>query len=440
MNTATTEISETRRRVTVSILSNQISKEENSLVKEFAKSVKIPGFRQGKVPSNLIKKRFTKELGYELHRKLITATYQKALDSIDEEVFSMVEMGEISVDTGKDSEVEVTFDVIPNFELPTYKGLNLEVGTIEVQTKEVDEKLELIQNQRSSYEVIEGREVQKGDFVRCSYTGTIGEQLVADIVPNNPIYGSQKGTWEEAGAESTPGVSAVVQGIIGMSVNETKSFEETFAQEFDIEQLAGKTVSYSVSVEEIRERVKPKLDQDFFKEFEVNSLESLRNKVKSDLYAEKEVLKKNRQRVELLEKISESLSFPIPESALETELKIVTQKKTMDLIQSGKSKEEIEFQKGKIIEEARPNAERSVRQQLLLKKISKVEKLEINQQEMAQYAYQEAYRMRISPEEFIKNLKKDQSRLQKLQQNILNIKAMDLIVKEAKVLEPVHSK
>ena len=440
MKTATTDINETRRKVTVSILSNETTEQEKSLVKEFAKSARIPGFRPGKVPESLIKKRFIKELNQQLHTKIVTTAYQKALDSIEEEVYSMVKMGEVSIASEKDTEVEIIFDIVPSFDLPVYKGLEIEAEKIDVLQEEIDEKLELIENQRSSYEVIKGRNIEKGDFVRCSYIGTIDEKLVSEMVPNNPIYGSQKGTWEEAGSESAPGVPAIVKGLVGMSTNETKSFEETFAEKFHIEQLAGKTVSYSVTVEEIRERVKPTLNQDFFKEFEVDSLESLRNKIKSDLHAEKEVLNKNKQRVILLEKISESLTFPVPLSALEAEIKSITQKESMNLLQSGKSKEEIEDQKEKLIEDARPKAEKSVRQQLLLKQIAKIEKLAINQQEMAQYAYQEAYRMRIPAEEFIKNLKKDQSSLQRLQQNILTIKAIDLIVNEAKVLEPVHPK
>ena len=440
MNTVTTDINMTRRKVTVTILASETSNHENSLVKEFAKSARIPGFRPGKVPQSLVKKRFNKELSDELHRKLVTSAYQNALDAIKEDVYSMVEMGEVSIAVDKDTEVEIIFDVIPSFDLPVYKGLEVEKDKLDVQQKEIDEKLELIQNQRASYEAIKSRNIRKGDFVRCSYTGTIGDQLVSEIVPEKPIYGTQKGTWEEAGSESAPGVPAIVKGLVGMSVDDTKSFEETFDQEFEIEQLAGKTVSYSVTVEEIRERVKPKLNQDFFKEFEVNSLESLIDKIKSDLYVEKEGLNKNKQRATLLERISEPLSFPIPESALEAEIKSISQKEMMDALRSGKSKEEIELKKEKIIEDARPNAEKSVRQQLLLKKIAKTENLEINQQEIAQYAYQEAYRMRIPPEEFIKNLKKDQSSLQNLQQNILTIKALDLIVDESKELESVHSK
>ena len=115
MNILSSDINKTRRKITVSFDSSEICSEETSLLKEFSKAAKIPGFRPGKVPESLIRKRFSKEIADELKRKITSSAYKEALGAIEEEVLTVVEMDKVSLLSGKGTEIGITFDIIPSF-------------------------------------------------------------------------------------------------------------------------------------------------------------------------------------------------------------------------------------------------------------------------------------------------------------------------------------
>ena len=128
-----------------------------------------------------------------------------------------VDPGEL--DPKSPATVEVTIDVEPDFELPEYEKFELDIQPIEINEDDVANELQSLCDQRASFEVVE-RKAEKGDYVKCSYEGKMGEVLVAELVPDKPMYGKQSNTWEEAGQEKGLGVDAIAQAIIGMAKNE----------------------------------------------------------------------------------------------------------------------------------------------------------------------------------------------------------------------------
>ena len=129
----------------------------------------------------------------------------------------------------------------------------------EASDEEVAKMLDQILSQRAGHNVAE-KAAEKGDYVQCAYEGKIDTEIVADLVPEAPMYGTQANTWEEAGSEDAPGVRAIVDGLVGMKAGETKEVTMEFPQDFKPEVLAGKTVVYSVEAKEVREKVMPKMD------------------------------------------------------------------------------------------------------------------------------------------------------------------------------------
>ena len=240
--------------------------------------VNIPGFRKGKAPANVIRKKYAKELRDELNRKVSTAAYDAVLEQKDLKVYSILKIDAGELEPSQSASVEVTVDIEPEFELPKYKDFELTIEPTDVSEEEINKELDTIREQRASFDVVE-RASQKGDYVKCSYEGTLDGKAVAELLPEKPMYGKQSNTWEEAGNQTGMGVDAIAEGVIGMSAGDKKELTADFAKDFEIDALAGKSVSYKLEVHEVREKKAPALeDEEFLKSLKIESVELLKEK------------------------------------------------------------------------------------------------------------------------------------------------------------------
>ena len=234
-----------RKVATITFEVEEVAEKEKKVCKDFANQANIPGFRKGKVPPNVIRSRFGKQMNEELKRQVSTDAYEAELERDDLRVHSILKVDAGEVDSGNAVTVEVTVDVEADFELPDYESYELSIHKTDVSDEEVEKELTNLCEQRASYEIVE-RPVEKGDYVKCSYVGSLDGKPVAEVVPEKPIYGKQANTWEEAGAEEGMGVKAIAEGLIGMKVEEKKTVTEDFPEDFEIPPLAGKTVSFEI--------------------------------------------------------------------------------------------------------------------------------------------------------------------------------------------------
>jgi trigger factor len=154
--------------------------------------------------------------------------------------------------------------------------------------------LDQVLGQRAEYNVAD-KVADKGDYVQCAYEGKIGDDAVADLVPDTPMFGSQANTWEEAGNEDSPGVRAIVDGLVGMKAGDTKEVTMEFPEDFKPEALAGKTVIYSIEAKEVREKVMPEMNDAFFESMQVKDETELRTKISENIENQKKAAKCRRR-------------------------------------------------------------------------------------------------------------------------------------------------
>ena len=237
------DINETRKKVDVNIATAEISALHKQLIQEFQREAKVPGFRPGKVPENVVLTRYAKELKSELAKKVINKAFQEGVGKTGLDVFNVIESSQVEVHPEKDASVSFTVDVFQEFELPNYEGLKVTVKPTEPSEEEVDAVIKQILGQRADFKTVE-KAVEEGDYVKCSYEGKIGESLIADIVPDKAIWGTQKNTWEEAGTDHPYGVPAIIKGLVGMKAGDKKEVTMDFSEDFEIEALAGKSATY----------------------------------------------------------------------------------------------------------------------------------------------------------------------------------------------------
>ena len=424
------DINETRKTITVSVAAAEIATIEASLIQEFMRDAKIPGFRPGKAPENMIRMRYAKELKSELSQRVVSKAHQEGVAKSDFEIFGVVDLNEGEIAAGSDATITFTVDVLQAFEVPAYEGLKVTNEPTEASAEEVEKMFEQLLSQRAEFNVAE-KAADKGDYVRCSYEGKIGDELVADLVPETPMYGTQKVTWEEAGAEGTPGVQAIVDGVVGMQAGDEKEVTMEFPADFKPEALAGKTAVYSLKAEEVREKVMPAMDDAFFASMQVKDEAELRERISQNIEGQKKEKNSNAERQQITEQLLASVEFAIPESGIESETEAVLRDFMQRNMQQGASEADFEAHKEQLHEGASKAAHDRLKSRLILSKIAEKEKVQAENDDFSRMIMMQAQQSGEKPEKIVKEIQKDQSRINNMRSEILLGKTMDLILDKA---------
>jgi trigger factor len=424
------DINPTRKTIAVNVSSKELAEQEAKLIKDFKRQAKIPGFRPGKAPENMVRTRFAKDIQQELQQRVVSQAHQEGVVGADFEVFTIVELDQGEIESGKDATVTFTVDIIPEFALPVYEGLKVTNGPTEPSEEEVSKMLDQILSQRAEFNVAE-KVAEKGDYVQCAYEGKIGDDLVADLVPDSPMYGTQKTTWEEAGSEDAPGVRAVVDGLVGMKAGDTKEVTMEFPEDFKPEALAGKTAVYSLEAKEVREKVMPEMDEAFLKSLQVKDEAELRERIGENIENQKKQQNANAERQQITEELLKAVDFPIPESGVEAETDSVLRDFMQRNMQQGVSAEEFEKHKESLHEGAGKAAHDRLKSRLILTKIAEKEKIKVENEDFSRMIMMEAQQIGQKPDKLVKELRKDQDRVNQMRRDIILGKTMDLLVEKA---------
>jgi len=421
-----------RKIATVSFDSDEVSKHESKVCQELGKLVNIPGFRKGKAPANVIRKKYAKELKDELNRKVSTAAYEAVLENKDIKVYSVLKVDAGELEPSQSASVEVTVDIEPEFDLPKYKEYELTVEPTDVKEEDVTKELDAIREQRASFDVVE-RASQKGDYVKCSYEGTLDGKPVAEILLDKPMYGKQANTWEEAGNQTGMGVDAIAEGVLGMAAGDKKEVSADFAKDFEVEALAGKSVTYQLEVHEVREKKAPALeDEEFLKSLKIESVDELKEKVTEQIKYRKEQENVNLKRKQITQNILDTDDFPLPQQAVEEESKAIFQNRIQQATHQGVKPEEVEKNRDEWWKESQTQGQARVKLTLVLSKIAEEEKITVEKEDLAQAATREAMMRREDPTKFIKELTQDRARLNRLREDIVYDKTLVKIAELSK--------
>ena len=432
MNVEIKEAGDARKVALVTFESDEVTSQESQVCKQFGRMANIPGFRKGKAPEQVIRKKYSKELKEELNRKVSTTAYEAVLEHKDIRVHSILKVDAGDVEPNSPATVEVTVDVEPEFDLPAYEEFEYTIHSTEVTKEDVEKELDGLRDQRASFEEVD-REVAEGDYVKCSYEGTLDGSPVSEILPDKPMYGKQSNTWEEAGQAKGMGVDGIAEGIVGMKKDEKKEIEITFEEDFELAPLAGKKVIYSIEIHEVREKKAPAADdEDFLKGMKAESLDELKEKIEADLKVRKERENVDGKRGQATQKILELPDFPLPQQAVEDEAQTIFQRTVQRAAQQGAKQEEMESKRDELWKESQVQGQARVKISLVLGRIAEQEKMDVTNEDLAQAATREAMMMRVDPQTYVKELSQDRARINRLRQDILHDKTLELVASKGK--------
>jgi trigger factor len=433
VNIAVQDQTVTRKSLVVTLDQREVAAEHAATVAEYARLARIPGFRPGKAPADMIAKRFGKDIADEFKQKVVSKAYRTGLDEAKLDVVQLIDAAPGAISPDQPVEVRFTVDVRPEFVLPDYVGLPTEVAGADLAESEVDQVIEQMRLERADFKVA-ARPSQKGDYVKLSYEGSIEGKSISDLVSDKQIYAKVPQTWEEVDGAQEGVVPGLGKKLAELAVGDKRDIAIDFPAEFAaVPALAGKSVVYAVEILEVRERVLPPLDEEFLKSHQAETIDALRNNVRNNLKMQKEYQNKSAQRRQVVDALISKVEFEVPASLVEGETQNVLRNFIEEQMRRGVPQEQFEKDKKELFEGARKSATARVKSQLILAKIAEKEGLQVTEGDINAFIYRESMRAGTSADKLVKQLTKDRDQLRAVQQNIIFDKAVEFLVSKATV-------
>ncbi len=433
MNVQQNNVSATRKNLVVTLEASEVDTEHKAVVAEISKLARLPGFRPGKAPAAMVLKRFGKEIADEFKQKVLAKAYRGALEQEKLEVLNLVKIDEGEIAPGAPATITIVVDVRPEFPLPDYLNLPTEILPTDATDAEVEKVIEGLRSERADFKAAD-RPAQKGDYVKLAYEGTIDGKSIVELVPEKQLYGKVPQTWEEVEGGNEGVIPGLGMQLSGLKAGDKRDVPIVFPAEFPAAPaLAGKSALYAVEIQEVRERVLPAMDAEFFKSQQVDDLAGLQNQVRANLKMQKEYQNRSAQRRQVTERLGMAIEFPVPDSLVEAETQGVLRQFIEEQMRRGVPQEQFEKDKKELFEGARKAAVNRVKLQLILAKVAEQEKIEVTNEDLNNFIYREAMRSQQKPDKLAKTLAGDREQLRSVQQSIIFDKAVDFLVSKAKV-------
>ena len=354
---------------------------EKELDKAFhknAKYFKVPGFRNGKVPRNIVEKVYGEGVLYEsVIEDNVDDEYRKAVDENNLEVVSKPELDVKQIGKGKDFIYTVTLYVKPEAKVKKYKGLEVKKIDTKVTKKDVDARLESDRQKNARVTSVEDRKLQKDDISTIDFEG---------FVDGVAFEGGKADNFELTigSGQFIPGFE---EQLIGMEIGEEREINVTFPEEYHAANLAGKPAMFKVKLISIKEKILPELDDEFAKDVsEFETLDEYKKDLEKKIKEEKEASAKNAKEMAVIDELVKNTEVTIPESMIEDEVENMVEQFKANLSYQGLTLEQycgfMNTDVNGFKTNLKPEAEKNVKMKLALEAVAKVEDIKVEDKEI----------------------------------------------------------
>jgi trigger factor len=429
MNVTVENLAACKKLVRFEVEAKAVDAAFEDATKDFVKEARLPGFRPGKAPKEMVARQFEKDIAEEVKKRLIGEAYRQAIKDQKLEVLGYPDIEEIQFGRGQALQFAATVEIPPAFELPDYRGLPAKREATTVSDEDVAKALDMLRDQKSTFSKVD-RAVQEKDYVVVNYTGTVEGKPITDLAPTARGLTEQKNFWVEVKADSfIPGFA--IQ-LVGAKAGEKRTVNLEFPKEFVSEQLAGRKAVYEVELVEVKEKVLPALDDAFAQSYGAENLEALREGVRRDLQNELNLKNKRTIRNQLVKELLTRVDFELPESTLQMETRNVVYEMVDENQRRGVPQEVIKGEQERIYQAAQGIARERVKMGFLFQRISEKEGMRPEQHEFDARITALAHSSQMAPQKYAQELQK-QGRLGEIYQQIIHEKVLNLLHEHAKV-------
>jgi trigger factor len=403
------DISTTKKRLHIEIPPDAVEAEIKSALDKLRATAKIPGYRPGKTPIALIEKRFGKRAESEAVEKIVPKYYLDALKEADVTPVGNPEM-EGKFDFKRNVPIDIVFlvDVMPKIKDLRYEGVKVKKVSLKVNEEDVETTINRLREEKAVYEPSE-EPVANGDLVVLDYEVKNDDRSFKDEV-------------FKVGSDLMP--ASFSERLIGMKKSEEAEIDITFPEDFQSEEMAGKELSFKLTVKDIKKVDLPAVDDEFAKDLDQEDLEALRSHIKERLERSKDETEARLMKAEVLTKVLEANEFEAPESLVKAEM--------ANLMAEARGKGRKEPDEA-LREELMPAAERQVKATLLLQAIAEKEGVEVTEEERKKRIEGLAARMNLTPENVTKYFVARDGSLEGLLQSMVEEKVLDILVERVDI-------
>ena len=308
MKTEFTDVSATKKTLTIEIPSDVVDAEINRVAQGYTKQARIPGFRPGKVPATLVKQRFRDQILHDVMHGLIPRAVDEALQERGIEPVDTPDIADVALEEGRPLTFTAAIETVPAFDPGDLSSITLRRTPVTVTEDAIRDTLQRLRDRAAKIETIEGRPVADGDSPRVDLHRTM---------PDGEVEHHHDVAIDLNSPANPPGFAA---HLVGMSVGEERTFTIHFPDDYAAAEIAGRDVTYAVTLKGIRHRVLPDLDDEFARDLgEFESLAALRDRVRGDLQEDAEEGARRKVRADLLTQLAQRVGFDVPASLVERE-------------------------------------------------------------------------------------------------------------------------
>ena len=410
----------------IEVPSEEVSKEWDAIANSFARFAKIPGYRPGKAPRAVIEKRFRKEIQDELTKKLVSKSYHEAIEQEQLRVASLANIEDVQLGEDKSMRFRATVVTAPEFELPEYKSIPVQLPETNVSESEVDVAIERLRDQTADFVDVPERGLEMGDFAVIDFEGSSDGKPISEIAPqaSKNLHGGKK-FWLHLAPDNF--LPKFCEQMVGQKPGDTRTVTVDFAVDFPVKELAGKRANYNVTVSEIKQKVLPVLDDVFAaKLIPGKTLAELRQVIEHDLVHEKKHERERAKEGQVVKYLHERIQFELPPALLKSE----TRRILADLVQRNRERgvpdEMLKDKEKELIETAAGLAAHRLKTNFILHRIAERESVQVSRDDINARLREEAARYNVPMDKMRKELQEHDG-LDTFAEQILLGKTLDFL-------------
>jgi len=411
-----------RRELELEIPAEEVTKKIENVAKEFARIANVPGFRRGKAPVSLIRRKFADDIKAEVLQSLVPERVEQAVAEQKLTPVSQPQVDKLDFNEGQPLKFRAVFEVLPEFELGNYKELALEMPALEINDEDVTKALEDMRERAATFAPVEGRAIQDGDFAQVKLLGTPeggGEPLQADSVLCH------------IGAEET--MEPFNANLKGANVGEHKNFDVEYPADYPDPKLAGKKYHYAVEVLGIKTKKLAELNDDFAKDVsDAATLEELKKKVREGLEHQRDHKHKELLHEKVLAEIVKLHDFPVPESLVQHQMDVRLERVVRSLAAQGVDPRAVNVDWVTLRKRQEDRAKDDVKAELIVDRIASAETIDVTDEEVTHELEHMASHSGESAEVIRARLTK-QGTLDRMKAKLRSDKTLDWLAQNAKV-------
>ncbi len=426
-----TKDSSTKREIEVEIPVADVNRQTDSLIQKYQKVARIPGFRRGHVPASIIRQRFSEEIKTDVVEALVPRYFRQEAERLSLHPVSQPRVTDLHLHEGEPLRFKAAFEVLPEIKLEGYKDLRADKPEIAVSEADVEQALADLRERHASFNPVEGRVLADGDFAQVSLDGN----PKADTKPGEAKSGEGQPVHmdevlvEIAGKNTMP---EFTEHLRGANAGDERTFDVNYPEDTEDKRLAGKTFSYAVKVQAIKQKSLPELNDEFAKTLgEFPTVDDLRKAIREQMEAERRHQAEHAAKEKLVSELIQRNDFAVPDSLIEQQIDIRLERGLRALAAQGLTAEQMKkMDLQRLRAGQREQAVHDVKAALLLERVAEEENIQVGDDELNQELESLARQAKQTSEAVRARLTRDGG-LDRIRTRIRNEKTLDFLYRQS---------